>query len=739
MDVWEWVEEVHDSLLEQGHHRLAYLIYELPSAVTADQHQRIEALYPEALALARETRNPWLEIFVRHWYLQSRVLKQLDASALSEAISLVEFSHRPEHIACPQSVCSTQDLASCYACADGPAYAPERLELAGDTLRRLTPHWSCFACVSTEYADALLESGRHQEALDFLDRQERQLKKARKDRSIAARLFRCRFWALYHLGRHTEAVAAVDRALPVLNDEHLEQMGRIVRAVVTLDNLPSLEEVEGTLAFYEPYAMALEEMVKAGRRANDLELDQALAHFQSQLVRNRGARRAFEMALRRARLALARDRGQMARTLLDEAEELMSALRAPLDAPAKLDELRSRLPAPPELPDQPDQLEVPEPPELAFELLSAAWQRWPQHPSLRKPMVRALYGTGQSRRARQLLWQWHRAEPEDTEAIAILGETLLRERSLDELCQWCDEALGGAPGAEVASWFHWIRGRARHLRKDLPNSRADLERVLALDPDAVNSRLELARVLLEMGETALGLERLLEAVKLEDDAPGPWDWDIMVHATLLKDWSLVRRHAARQQIELPEGDGAINLVWGLVDLRFEEADGSQRDWVGLRTGPVTASVLEFDRPGRPNHVGDEVVFEATPLATAEDGRPTFGVLAVRESGNAQIFVLEGVHPGEDAVEALREELRPGMLFRDLSHAGYRVGRGLPGFYGITAIFPEVTAAEAHQRLTRLTSGWEHPMLWPALAEAAGLPKVAAKQRKLAHKLGIELD
>ena len=36
-------------------------------------------------------------------------------TALPEAVALFEFAHRDDTIACPQSVCVTQDLSACYA------------------------------------------------------------------------------------------------------------------------------------------------------------------------------------------------------------------------------------------------------------------------------------------------------------------------------------------------------------------------------------------------------------------------------------------------------------------------------------------------------------------------------------------------------------------------------------------------------------------------------------------------
>ena len=172
MDIWRWVEATKRSLRKSGHTRLATLVEDLPNLVCNDQHGRVEAVVPEAVALAKAAREPWVEVFVRHWALQSRVLHRWEAQGhLPEAVALLEFANRDETRQCPQSVCVTQDLAACYACTDGPRYVKERLAVASETLSRIDPSWPCFQCITDEYASALQDDERHEEALAFLQAQ----------------------------------------------------------------------------------------------------------------------------------------------------------------------------------------------------------------------------------------------------------------------------------------------------------------------------------------------------------------------------------------------------------------------------------------------------------------------------------------------------------------------------------------------------------------------------------------
>jgi len=683
MNIWAWVEQAHEELRAQGQERLAHLLYKLPEAVCADQHAQVEALVPEALALARATRNPWLEIFVRHWHLQSRVLKRMEAGALAEAVSLVEFSHRPENRDCPQSVCTTQDLASCYTCADGPGYAPERLALAGETLQRLTPNWACFVCVSSEYAEALVDSGRHQEALDFLDTQERAVGTHQSTAKERQRLFRWRFWSLFHLGRYDQALSCAQKALDILDDIHLLDHARILKALAlaalnrpdeAMDCLPSLEEVGSTVSFYEPMAITLERLVPLGTVANDLALDRVLRRFQRALQNNRVVRVALEMALRRARLALARGRRGSARRCLQEAEALLPQLRAPLNAPHQIAELRSQVgECVLALPETPDLVSVDPDPELALEVLLAAWKRWPGHSGLREMLIQALWQNEQSDLLLDLLREWCQQEPDNPQVVARLGEFLLSDNRQAELLQLCADGLATAAKADMTTQVLWLRARALQRLGRFQDARADLEAILELDPEVVNTRLLLAQVCLKLDDAAAGLRYLLEVLPLKADEVGPWDWDIMAHAAILDDWARLRHHAARLGLELQGSEGPVDERWELVYLRIREEDGSERDWFGQRTGPVTALVLQFPDIGSPNgHLDDRVVFDAAPLSDGgDDELKTFRVLAVRQRGQARCFVMEGVHPGEPLIDELRSALSPHMRIRDASSRDYQ--------------------------------------------------------------------
>ena len=170
MDIWRWIQELEEDLRQKGNIALADAIDQLPELTCADHHEKVDQIYPEALSLAKKESNPWLEVFVRHWYLQSQVLHRHNvAGMVSEAVDLLEFSSRDNTKDCPQSICVVQDLANCYAKKDGPAYIKERIDVSTETLNRINPRWPCFDCIASEQIDALVDAQEYQQALDKID------------------------------------------------------------------------------------------------------------------------------------------------------------------------------------------------------------------------------------------------------------------------------------------------------------------------------------------------------------------------------------------------------------------------------------------------------------------------------------------------------------------------------------------------------------------------------------------
>ena len=124
MDITAWLGTLQNELREAGQERTALLIDRIPELTHDNKRAQVEALLPEALAAARALKNPWLEIYFRHWEMRTRLSNNGEGeTALSDVVALLELAHREENLSCPQSVCTTHDISGCYANVDGPGWA----------------------------------------------------------------------------------------------------------------------------------------------------------------------------------------------------------------------------------------------------------------------------------------------------------------------------------------------------------------------------------------------------------------------------------------------------------------------------------------------------------------------------------------------------------------------------------------------------------------------------------------
>lgn len=137
----------------------------------------------------------------------------------------------------------------------------------------------------------------------------------------------------------------------------------------------------------------------------------------------------------------------------------------------------------------------------------------------------------------------------------------------------------------------------------------------------------------------------------------------MTAASAAQQWEAVRASALAIGMELSSTSGVVEENWGWVIVRCVD-DGEAAEYYARRTGPVTARILENAPAHRRQHVGDWVVFDAEllyppPEDEAERERfvPTYAQVHVLQAGGyGSSWLVDGVHPGEPAIEALREEI-----------------------------------------------------------------------------------
>lgn len=757
MNIWAWVRSAKRELRESGNPRLAELMDKLPTAVCDNEHARADAIYPEALALARQAKHTWAEVFVRHWNLQGRILHRHDVGEWTgEAVDLLDFANRDDTRDCPQSICVTQDVVNAYSKVDGPGFAEERLAATTETLDRIDAKWPCWVCISAEKCSALRDAGRPEEALAFVEAQTEAMVKAGTERALTA-LAEDRADCLVALGRYQEALDLMESGLGPAMDRNDEQERAIDRARVLVklgrfdearESFPPFKEVLATPGLYRNWCEAIVELARAGQIVNDWQLDARLEQLTTKLV-DQGVRRdAIDLLFDRADLALRRKMPHVARELIERAEGLFDGLNRLLDVRGTAVALRGRLnvadPLEFTLPDSPEEVALAGDPERDTPMLEAALQRWPDAGRLVSMLAEAHRVRRRTDAGERLLQSWL-GENEDAQLLVQLGHTLLEAGAFEAVIQLAEDQLAKGPADQVVAQCHWLIARAKR-DTDPAACRAHLEEVVARSPEATHVQMWLAEIERDAGDWAQALARLNGVCAREPEA-GSYDWDRLIVATLLEDWAAARDSAQRIGYVLDEDDeGPIVLPGILCRLQFERPDGEAQVLFARRTGPVAADVIQI-RPEPPCRYLDRVVFDATPLndPPAEgDERHTwlYKVVHVVEPGGYTIHPLDGIHPGDAAVAQLREGLEAiGCDTQVFSGQAYQLqhpesGEATLGLYMMCARPGALTPAALDQALADLTQGWPTELTWLSVAEAAGNEVRIAAQRKIQERWGM---
>lgn len=745
MNIWAWVERVQEELMESGRGRLAELMDLVPEYMSDNKHEQLDAVLPEAIALAREAKMPWVEVYIRHWQLQSCILQRyLIRDYLPEAVSLIELANRDETRDCPQSVCTTQDLANCYAHADGPGYVKERLAVASETLARITPDWPCFTCISGEYATALIDAGDAKGALDFMHQQKSELVRIgradRRDDMCGTEID-----ALVVTGKYEEALALNERVKDKLRGESFMEFRRLDRARI-LARLGRFEEAKRTLPHYdlisrtqsqfEPWVDAVEHLALGGAIENDWRLFAQLDELHRAMKKHGVIRRALRIAHAQARLALHAGRAHLAERSVAAIEALIPELRAPLDAPAQLAALKEQIAALPAkrggtvLPDSASDVlslqtgDV----EHDLDLLERAFEKYPDDEPIALAYANVLQAINDIEGARAVLLALCEARPDQAEDAELQLLHLLRTKGArGELERRANARLAATKNKEIASRARWVLALAANEKKDRKTAKKHLYAILELKPEAVNTSLLLAQLERQDGELSAALTRLDALVGRSD--PGPWDWERMLVGTLLERWDAVRDSAKRCGFEL-EGEGPIDRPGEMCRVQLVDDDGEQRTYFAVRTGPVTARIAEVALPGLEQHYGDRVVMDVRPLNDApkpgEEREHTFVYAQVKllEPGNFRAFAVEGFHPGDDTFARMQTVAGRFDTFLNLrSPEGYVVlaedDEELPGLYAVLAVPPHIDLRALRDALLVVTQDLPRPVVWPALSEAIG--------------------
>lgn len=760
MDIWAWVRDAREELRENGHERLAEILFELPGLVGDGLHEQVEALLPEGLALARAIDHPWIEVFLRHWLAQSRIVDRCDvAQGMDEIVRLLDFAHGERTANCPQSVCVTQDFCIAHGELDGPGYAEERLAASAEALARIDASWPCFHCISAEYADALADQERYADAESFL---RQQLRAGDESGSHDVVLVLKRADALSKLGRHAEAIEMLE-SIDTSDDQ---KSRRTLHAQLKTGEYARAGRLDEALAAHpRPTDVDPADFVRWMRNEtllcaalparNDTQLGLTLREFCNTLRINGSLYHQGEVAMGAARLALERGRPRVAALHLEHVAEVLPRLRRPERLAREHAELLARLPAAPDssLEGATDAAAVLEQlgddAELNYEALRAALRTHPANEELTLALCRALQEMGFPDQAVRELESFAQAQLSSAAVLSELMRLLVRtgaETRLRELADSVPESLRA--GA------HFYLGRMLMQREDWAAAAQAFEQTRALEETPYRSTTSnLALVYRQLGRLEESLALLDELAQSEDDFSD--DWDRMCVATLLGRHDKVRDSARRLGFTF-EGEGPIDDPYAYCEVTLRDNVGRDVRYRAVRVNPVVARIIAMQAPDQPSRYRDEFLIDPAVLNPREappqkDGEnqgedddyiPQFRGDRLLKVGGYRIYDLDGVHPGEEAVESLSQALADrGVLLSQRSGEGYQLTlrEGEPtvlGIYVYIAVPQGIPAAEVYDILAPIVGAWTVPITFRGLLRELGNEKELARHEQIAQDLKL---
>lgn len=749
MDIWAWTNSKRRELDDAGQGRLAEIMDELPHWTCEDEHERAEALYNEGLALARENDEKWVEIFLRHWHMQSQVLGLRNANKLPEVIDLLNLSHQEDTRDCPQRICAVQDLANCYGIKDGPAYFKDRVAVAEETLAEINASWPCFCCISVEMIDAYLDVEDYATALDKVNLAIRELAKV-DDEPGQLSLMKAR--ALLGMGRADEALEVLQSFSGAGYGLQIFRQAQQIATLVHIArqdwsnaeaDLLSFDDALSASVHFKHWVLIRYQLFQAGRFEVTGGFLRGVREMVRRLEKSGAAREALVVAGMLARLSMSAGFWVVAEFTLDVMRNQLPLLAKDLGASEEVAELETRLAAAKQnLPPLDASLTLDEFHALEFgsedEALQAcilAHARWPYDDGLVVRLAALYEQFGAAEKAMDLLRESRDRLPASgpielaygRHLLSLYGEPVFREASpLDD--------AGLVPQVRVSRLWNYVE----LYRKAAPQRALEcLGEILANEPnnpDAIYHRSSLIEVL-ERYEEAIESWQELIACYPEDVH---LRWRLLVTATLAGHWSLVRKTGEGIGFKFEEGLSLDGHNMGLIKIEFMDEHGDVQRCFAERTGPATATVVEVSQQGTPQRYGVRVVFDPAPLnelsEVDDEGNACdpeghyhyiYRNMKIVEAPEFSMFTLDGVHPGEEQLDHLEAQLASlNVVFSCRSSEEYMVQRSsdegdedLPGLFAYMLVPKGASLSPLNQCLETFSGKQQHPLVWPELLEA----------------------
>ncbi|MFK7930446.1 MAG: tetratricopeptide repeat protein [Myxococcota bacterium] len=720
MNGFEWLDDLQPDQQRRMH--------QLIEAVSEGDNERVEAMTPALLDEAASNGQPWVEVFVRNFYLRSLVFNREDArQALPQAVSLLERANREDTQGCPQSVCASHVLTAAYTLTDPQGYAEKREAVSRETLDGLEPDRICFVCISNEVAKALIDQGRSEEALQFIEQQ----KQIRRERGIdfdPDDFARTEATALLAVQQHADALKVVEAGLKAGTEYRGESWMNEIRQLQSwilaesgegeraLEQLPDLGQIFRDGGF-ETHRRLLVRLVQDAH-VGPVPAAVRLLHLAGEALRRGLADTGIHASVQASEWLHKGGHPRLAAAVRERCREHLDALVDPDRYQAVLERV-AQLPA-----VEPDESSIAalhaQPATVEqLRLIASRWQQMGFHDRADATLADA---------ARQF--------PNDIGLYEARCMQAIRSRDADLVQSLVSEPPDHPEGIDNARFYEGIFA---HESGEESRAIEAFEWVWARRQDWGEVAKRLGKLLLQ-SRPARSLEVWQQAADAQD-APY-FRWMAMVAATLAEDWPAQCQLAATLGLpELPD-DRRADESWNYLRIRIPE---HPETFLAQRTGPVTARLLSLRSPGEAQQHGAIVVFNpehnnADEVAEDDDVLRIHDAWAQIEPPTKTCVTLDGIWPGADATQALCEALdEAGFFHQAAAGEGYEItdpatGQTHRGHYRFLAV--DDASGEALKALLEAHRPDHGPWVYHELLDQLKMPNEAESQRALAQAWGM---
>ncbi|GAA3169785.1 hypothetical protein GCM10010486_41130 [Nonomuraea roseoviolacea subsp. carminata] len=737
VDIWAWVGDTQQQLSEAGNVGLAMALGDLPAQAYEGRYPQLDVMAPAIAQQAETLELPWLEFYARYWHLIGRVGDRAQgAVAIGDAEQLLAFAQREDVRDCPAAPAAVEALALAWANADGPGYAPLRLEKLGPAIEAADPSDPVYTGLVTQYVSALTDAGRAGEAVSYAESAVQRLGPAGRQASWELGAESAR--ALLAAGRAEDALSALQAAADFQADDPvakpyrdgvrraliLATLGRVAEAV---DALPDLDVVGEHPRAWVEWTSAVSLLAGSSQITNTWQLGRVIRQWIDYFGMMGGYRARVELALVAGDLAIARQGVWQARLLADLADSGTGELRDSTGLAERVAALRAAADATPEPP-------APGPVAERVAYFDAAdghnadperWAGWlsplsGQDLETTRRHTTTLGYLGYPATGADIFWKLLVDEGDvasaDADDIAYLTTLLVDARQ--------DERLEQMAALLPHDQQHLTLARLHMARERWQQALEAAEHAVAAGA-GLDARRIVGAAAQQLDDNAKGAQALLEIL---DELTEEDTWRMIVMATSAEDWDTVRKGAAKIGMPIKSTSGPIEEEMGLIRVILPAPDGGQRQVLSIRTGPATARLALPQPRGMDYNAGDLVVFDPQLLEPVPDDPqeaqnfvPPFAAVRILRPGGYTSYFFDGAAPAEDDwadfTETMAERGWPMWVYSDENYTVTHPtsGEALPGVFGWVAVPPGVSAVEVDALLDDATERWSHPLAWLDLA------------------------